>query len=216
MQVPEGGQQEPFTGNGLPIVSHFARRGDCLRGALSHMSRIVIAMEMLSGLGIGLGLGFGMFAPFGDGALGGASVPRFPCTFGAAVTWGYSRCGPSGAACRPVVSGAAWHPIVYSRCGPSGAACRPVVSGAAWHPIVSRCGLPSNCFSVWLAIQLSLSVACRPMISRGGLAYRCRAPWQTWLKGNGKTGNRRSASRKKTLRRRRQARSAFPPPRPRE
>ena len=68
------------------------------------MSRIVIAIEMLNGLGIGLGLGLGMFAPFGDGAFLGASVPWFPCTFGAAVTWGYCRYGPSGAAWRPIVS----------------------------------------------------------------------------------------------------------------
>ena len=38
--------------------------------------------------GIGIGDGFGVFAPFGDGAFLGASTPRFPCTFGAAVTWG--------------------------------------------------------------------------------------------------------------------------------
>jgi hypothetical protein len=45
--------------------------------------------------GIGIGHGSDMFALFEDGAfVGGASVPRFPCTFGAAVTWGYSRYGP--------------------------------------------------------------------------------------------------------------------------
>jgi len=39
--------------------------------------------------GIGIGHGLGMFAPFGDGGFfRGAFVPRFPCTFGAAVTWG--------------------------------------------------------------------------------------------------------------------------------
>ena len=49
--------------------------------------------------GMGIGHGLGMFAPFGDGAFLGASTPRFPCTFGAAVTWGYSRFSPSGAHC---------------------------------------------------------------------------------------------------------------------
>jgi hypothetical protein len=57
MGVPGGGQQEPLTGNGVPIVSCFARRGDCLRGVLSRMSRIKIEN------GIRIGLGFGMFAP---------------------------------------------------------------------------------------------------------------------------------------------------------
>ena len=63
MGVPGGGQQKPLTGdgvpigNGVPIVSRFARRGDSLRGVLSRMSRIKI------GNGIGIGLGFGMFAP---------------------------------------------------------------------------------------------------------------------------------------------------------
>ena len=42
------------------------------------MSRIVIAIEMLNGLGIGLGLGFGMFAPFGDGAFLGGVCPQVP------------------------------------------------------------------------------------------------------------------------------------------
>jgi hypothetical protein len=165
MQVPEGGQQRPLTRNGAPIVSCFARRGDCLRGVLSRMSRIVIAIEMLSGLGIGLGLGFGMFAPFGDGLFFGGVCPQVPLHL--------RRGGHLG-----LVQGVA----------PPGP----------------------------LGVQLSLSVACRPMISRGGLAYRCRAPWQTWLKGNGKTGNRRSARRKTTFRKTGQARSAFPPPRPRE
>jgi len=40
------------------------------------MSRIVIAIEMLSGLGIGLG--FGMFVPFGDGAFLGGVCPEVP------------------------------------------------------------------------------------------------------------------------------------------
>ena len=44
--------------------------------------------------GIGIRHGFEMFAPFGDGVFWGASVPRFPCTFGAAVTWGYSKYRP--------------------------------------------------------------------------------------------------------------------------
>jgi len=106
MGVPGGGQQKPLTRNGVPIVSCFARRGDCLRGVLSRMRWIKIEN------GIGIGHGFGTFAPFGDGAFWGASVPRFPCTFGAAVTWGYSRYGPSGAHCLrdplspgPIVSG---------------------------------------------------------------------------------------------------------------
>jgi hypothetical protein len=42
------------------------------------MSWIVIAIEMLNGLGIGLGLGFGMFAPFGDGAFVGGVCPQVP------------------------------------------------------------------------------------------------------------------------------------------
>ena len=81
-------------------------------------------------------MGLGCSPPSGTGLLWGAFVPRFPCTFGAAVTWGWrsrrrlSRCGPFGAA-----FGAAF--------------------GAPWRPIVSR----------------------------GGLAHRCRATCQTWLKG---------------------------------
>jgi len=73
-------------------------------------------------------MGLGCSPPSGTGLLWGAFVPRFPCTFGAAVTWGWrSR-------------------RRLSRCGPF---------GAPWRPIVSR----------------------------GGLAHRCRAPCQTWLKG---------------------------------
>ena len=52
---------------------------------------------------LGWGLGLGCSPPSGTGLLGEVSVPRFPCTFGAAVTWGYSRYGPSGAAWRITV-----------------------------------------------------------------------------------------------------------------
>jgi hypothetical protein len=104
MGVPGGGQQKPLTRNGVPIVSYFARRGDCFRGALSRMRGLKIEN------GIGMGHGFGMFVPFGDGFFWGPFAPGFPCAFGAAVTWGWqsrrrlSRYGPSGAAWCPIVS----------------------------------------------------------------------------------------------------------------
>jgi hypothetical protein len=68
MRVPEGGQQRPLTRNGAPIVSCLPRRGDCLRGVLPRMNRIMIEN------GIGIGHGFGMFAPFWDGAFFGGRL----------------------------------------------------------------------------------------------------------------------------------------------
>ena len=52
----------------------------------------------------GIGTEIDMFALFEDGSFMGC-IPRFPCAFGAAVTWGYSRSVPYGATCRPIVSG---------------------------------------------------------------------------------------------------------------
>jgi hypothetical protein len=54
------------------MVSHFARRGHCLRGALSRISWVKIGND------IGIGHGFGMFAPFGDGAFLGGVCPQVP------------------------------------------------------------------------------------------------------------------------------------------
>jgi len=111
MGVPGGGQQKPFTRNGVPIVPHFARRGDSLRGVLSRMRWIKI--ENGIGIGIGVGHGFGMFALFEDGAFLGGVCPQVPSHLRRSVTWGYSRCGPSGAHCLrgplsagPIVCGA--------------------------------------------------------------------------------------------------------------
>ena len=134
MQGPRRGPTKTFNLERRPHrVLFCAKRGLSSTGIISH-ERIKIEN------GIGIGHGFGVFAPFGDAVFfGGASVPRFPCTFGAAVTWGYSRCGPSGAGWRPTIFGDAvflggasvprfpctfgaavtWG---YSRCGPSGAA----------------------------------------------------------------------------------------------
>ena len=42
------------------------------------MSWIVIAIEMVNGLGIGVGFGFGVFAPVGDGARVGGVCPQVP------------------------------------------------------------------------------------------------------------------------------------------
>jgi hypothetical protein len=131
MGVPGGGQQKPLTRNGVPIVSYFARRGDCFRGALSRMRGLKIEN------GIGMGHGFGMFVPFGDGFF-----------------WG--RLPPGSLA-------------------PS--ARRSHGAGKAVEDFQGM-ALPGP-----LGAQLSLGGAWRSIISRGRLAYSCRAPCQTWLKG---------------------------------
>jgi hypothetical protein len=180
MRVPEGGQQRPLTRNGAPIVSCFARRGDSLRGVLPRMNRIMIEN------GIGIGHGLGMFAPFGDGGFfRGAFVPRFPCTFGAAVTWGYSRYGPSGAGWRAIVSGAGWRAIIsggrlacHYLSGPLGV---PLSPGAAWRAIISRGRLACHCLRGRLAPNY-LRGRLAPNYLRGRLAYSCQAPCQTWPK----------------------------------
>ena len=108
----------------------------------------------MSPIGIenGVGLGLGMFAPFGDGALGGAFVPRFPCTFGAAVTWGYSRYGPFGAGWNVVVSGDGWRTATFGagwNVVVSGDGWRTATFGAGWHVVVSGGGwrIVTRCFA---------------------------------------------------------------------
>jgi hypothetical protein len=82
MGVPGGGQQKPLTGNCEPIVSCFARRGDSLRG-------VVISHEMDQDREWDRNWAWVWdVRPLRDGVFWGACVPRFPCTFGAAVTWG--------------------------------------------------------------------------------------------------------------------------------
>jgi len=153
MQVPEGGQQRPLTRNVAPIVSCLARRGDCLRGVLSRMRRIKIQNRM----GIGHGLGLGMFAPFGDGAFWAVSIPRFPCTFGAAVTWGYSCSPPSG-------TGLSWgasiprFPCTFGAAVTWGYSCSPppgpIICGAAIHVRTLRGQLSAEPLSARLSVAL--------------------------------------------------------------
>jgi len=182
MQVPEGGQQEPFTGNGLPIVSHFARRGDCLRGALSHMSRIVIAIEMLSGLGIGLGLGFGMFAPFGDGALGGRLSPGSLAPSARRSPGAIQGVAPPGPLVAQLSRGPLGIQLSIQGVAPSG----PLVAQLSRGPLgiqlsiqgVAPPGpLVAQLSRGPLGIQLSLGVACRPIVSQCGLASNCLSVW---------------------------------------
>jgi len=133
MGVPGGGQQKPLTGNGVPIVSCFARSGDSLRGVLSRMRWIKIEN------GIGIGHGFGMFAPFGTGFFGGRLSPgslapsarRSP-----GAIQGMASPGPPGVPLSPGPLGVPLSPR------PLGV---PLSLGAAWRAIISRGRLAHSC-----------------------------------------------------------------------
>jgi len=136
MGVPGGGQQKPLTGNGVPIVSCFARSGDSLRGVLSRMRWIKIEN------GIGIGHGFGMFAPFGDGAFFGGVCPQVPLHLrrgghlGLFKVWPLRgrlacHCLRGRLACRCLRGRLACHYLS----GPLGV---PLSLGAAWRIVVRR------------------------------------------------------------------------------